>query len=53
MQRTHVDIPPLTLTMTPLGRRQNDIIDGGDDADEIERAAEDAQEAALEQEEGR
>ncbi len=52
-RRTHVEIPPLTLTMTKLGRRKDDIIDGGDDADEIERAAEDAQEAALEAEEGR
>lgn len=52
-QRTRVDIPPLTLTMTPLGRRKDEIIDGGDDAEEIERAAEDAEEAALEQEEGR
>jgi hypothetical protein len=39
--------------MTKLGRRKDDVIDGGDDADEIERAAEDAQEAALEAEEGR
>jgi uncharacterized protein YbjQ (UPF0145 family) len=52
-QRTHVDVPPLTLTMTPLGRRRDEVIDGGDDADEIERAAEDAEEAALEAEEGR
>ncbi len=52
-QRTHVDIPPLTLTMTPLGRRNDEMIDGGDDGEEIERAAEDAEEAALEQDEGR
>ncbi len=52
-RRTHVDIPPLTLTMTRLGRRQDEMIDGGDDGDEIERAAEDAEEAAVEAEEGR
>ena len=52
-RRTHLAIPPLTLTMTKLGRRKDDRLDGGDDADDIERAAEDATEAALEQEEGR
>jgi uncharacterized protein YbjQ (UPF0145 family) len=51
--RTQLDVPPLTLTMTPLGRRQDEVIEGGDDAEEIERAAEDAEEAALEAEEGR
>ncbi len=52
-RRTSVDVPPLTLTLTPLGRRKGDIIEAGDDAEEIERAAEDAEEAALEQDEGR
>ncbi len=52
-RRKHVEVPPLVLTMTPLGRRQDDIIEGGDDAEEIERAAEDATEAALEADEGR
>lgn len=52
-RRTRVDVPPLTLVMTPLGRRHDEIIQGGDDADEVERAAEDATEAAIEQEEGR
>ena len=51
-QRAHVDVPPLVLTMTPLGRRRDEVIDGGDDAEEIERAAEDAEEAALEADEG-
>jgi len=51
--RTHVDVPPLVLTMTSLGRRADDRIDAGDDAEDIERAAEDAEEAALEAEEGR
>jgi uncharacterized protein YbjQ (UPF0145 family) len=52
-RRTHVAVPPLVLTMTRLGRRMDERIEGGDDADEIERAAEDAEEAALEAEEGR
>jgi uncharacterized protein YbjQ (UPF0145 family) len=52
-QRTHADIPPLMMTMTKLGRRQANFIDAADDADEIERAAEDAREAAVEAEEGR
>jgi uncharacterized protein YbjQ (UPF0145 family) len=51
--RSKIEIPPLTLTMTKLGRRENDRIDMGDDAEEIARAAEDAEEAALEQSEGR
>ncbi|MFO0742885.1 MAG: heavy metal-binding domain-containing protein [Labilithrix sp.] len=52
-RRTRVDVPPLTLTLTPLGKRQDEIIEAGDDSEEVERAAEDAQEAALEQSEGR
>jgi len=52
-QRTRVEVPPLTLTLTPLGQRGTDVIEGGDDAEEIERAAEDATEAALEADEGR
>ena len=51
--RTRVDVPPLTLTLTPLGRRQGDVIAGGDDRDEIEIEAENAEEAALEADEGR
>ena len=52
-RRTNIDVPPLTLTLTPLGKRQDEIIEAGDDSDEVERAAEDAQEAALEQAENR
>lgn len=52
-RRTTADVPPLTLTLTPLGKRQDEIIEAGDDSEEVERAAEDAQEAALEQSEGR
>ncbi len=50
-RRTSVDIPPLTLTLTPLGQRDDDVIKAGDDADDVERAAEQAEEAALEQDE--
>ena len=39
--------------MTPLGGRNDTFIDGGDDGDEIERAAEQAEEAALEADEAR
>ena len=52
-RRTRVDIPPLTVTMTRLGKRRDEVIDGGDDSEEIERAAEDAEEAAVEADEGR
>jgi uncharacterized protein YbjQ (UPF0145 family) len=50
-RRTHVDVPPLTLTLTPLGARDDDIIQAGDDEDEVERAAETAEELALEADE--
>lgn len=49
--RSRVETPQLMLTMTPLGKRRDEVIDGGDDAKEIERAAEDAQELALEADE--
>jgi hypothetical protein len=38
--------------MMPLGGRKDAVISAEDDAAEIERAAEDAQEAALEADEG-
>lgn len=49
-QRAHA-IPPLILAMIPLGRRRDAVIDAEDDADEIEIAAEEAEEAALERDE--
>jgi len=52
-RRTSVDVPPLTLTLTPLGKRKDEIIEAGDDEEEVARAAEDAEEAALEADEGR
>ncbi len=49
--RHHVDVPPLLLSMMPLGRQREADIGAEDDADEVERAAEEAQENALELEE--
>lgn len=43
--------PPLLLSMMPLGRRNDAKIDGEDDASDIEIAAEEAEEAALERDE--
>lgn len=45
-------VPPLLLSMIPLGRRHDDHIRAEDDADEVEEAAEEAEEAALMAEEG-
>jgi uncharacterized protein YbjQ (UPF0145 family) len=42
------EVPPLLLSMMPVGRRHDDRIDAEDDEDEIEVAAEEATEAALE-----
>jgi hypothetical protein len=44
-------VPPLILSMIPLGRRAEAIIDTQDDKDDIEIAAEEAEEAALEADE--
>ncbi len=51
-QRAH-DVPPLILSMIPLGRRKDALIDAEDDADDVEIAAEEAEEAALEADEAR
>ncbi len=48
--KTH-NPPPLILSMMPLGRRNDAKIDGEDDARDIELAAEEAEEAALERDE--
>lgn len=50
--RTETAMPPLILSMMPLGRRPEATIEAEDDEDEIERAAEAAEEAALAAEEG-
>lgn len=49
-ERAH-EMPPLILSMMPLGRRHDEVIEGEDDADEIEIAAEEAEEMALERDE--
>jgi uncharacterized protein YbjQ (UPF0145 family) len=49
-ERAH-QIPQLILSMMPLGRRNDALIDAEDDADDIEIAAEEAEEAALERDE--
>ena len=46
-RRTHADIPALILAMTPLGHGRGVTIDGGDDADDVELAARDAEEDAA------
>ena len=45
--------PPLMLSMMPLGRRRAALIEAEDDARDVEIAAEEAQEAALEADEAR
>ncbi len=44
--------PPLILSMMPLGRRRDTDIEGEDDARDVEVAAEEAEEAGLEADEG-
>jgi uncharacterized protein YbjQ (UPF0145 family) len=51
-RRAHVEVPPLILAMTPVGRRKDARILAGDDTNEVERAARDAEEAAAEADEG-
>jgi len=51
-QRVQADVPPLILSMMPLGRHRDLRLDVEDDADDIERAAEEASEIALEIDEG-
>ena len=47
-RRTHVAVPPLVLSMMPLGRPADERIEAQDDADEVARAARDAEEDAAE-----
>jgi uncharacterized protein YbjQ (UPF0145 family) len=48
-QRPPQDLPPLMLSMMPLNRRRDTSLGtGDDDASEVERAAEEAEENALE-----
>jgi uncharacterized protein YbjQ (UPF0145 family) len=51
-RRPHPDVPPLMLSMMTLNRRRDTVIGADeDDADEVERAAEEAEERALEADE--
>lgn len=47
----HHQAPALILSMMPLGRRNDALIEGEDDSRDIEIAAEEAEEAALERDE--
>jgi uncharacterized protein YbjQ (UPF0145 family) len=47
-RRAAREVPPLILSMMPLGRRKDALIGAEDDASEVREAAEDAEEAALE-----
>ena len=49
-RRSH-ELPPFMLSMIPLGRRNDALIEAEDDEDDIEVAAEEAEEAALEADE--
>jgi uncharacterized protein YbjQ (UPF0145 family) len=44
----HPNVPPLILSMMPLGRRKDDVFDEDDDEDEVEELAREAEEEALE-----
>ena len=47
--KPHPEVPPLMLSMMPVGRRRDTSIgQAEDDADDVEKAAEEAQENALE-----
>jgi uncharacterized protein YbjQ (UPF0145 family) len=50
-RRTHAEVPPLVLSMMPLGRPADERVEAQDDAAEVARAAKDAEEDALEAEE--
>ena len=50
-QPSRHQIPPLILSMMPLGRRKDALIDAEDDGDDVKVAAEEAEEFALEADE--
>jgi uncharacterized protein YbjQ (UPF0145 family) len=50
-RNVNVGVPPLILSMMPLGRRQDTVLGTEDDTDEVAEAAKEAEEAALEAEE--
>jgi uncharacterized protein YbjQ (UPF0145 family) len=45
------ELPPFLLSMIPLGRRRDALIDAEDDSDDVKVAAEEAEELALEADE--
>ncbi|HET9993221.1 MAG TPA: hypothetical protein VFQ65_32015, partial [Kofleriaceae bacterium] len=47
-KQTSHELPAFMLSMIPLGRRKDALIEAEDDEDDIEVAAEEAEEAALE-----
>ena len=47
-QGHHAKVPPLMLSMMPLGKKRGESIEGDDDAEEVRRAAREAEEQALE-----
>ena len=47
----HHHVPPLILSMMPIGHRHDQLIEGEDDEDDIRVAAEEASEAALQADE--
>jgi uncharacterized protein YbjQ (UPF0145 family) len=51
-KQTSHELPAFMLSMIPLGRRKDALIEAEDDKDDIEVAAEEAEEAALEADEG-
>ena len=46
-RRIHADVPQLILSMTPLGRGKDVTIEAGDDENDVEQAARDAEEDAA------
>ena len=51
-KQTSHELPAFMLSMIPLGRRKDALIEAEDDKDDIEVAAEEAEEAALQADEG-
>jgi uncharacterized protein YbjQ (UPF0145 family) len=52
-QGHHAKVPPLILSMMPLGKAKSEQIEADDDEAEVARAAKEAEEAALEADEAR
>jgi uncharacterized protein YbjQ (UPF0145 family) len=51
--KTHADVPPLILSMMPLGRKKaGDVVEEEDESAELAKEAKEAEERALEADEG-